>query len=99
MAAALDGALAVLEANVARDRVVAFFALESKLSREPALPEVSYGPRRVLCPQLDDLRDDTMALARSDPTLLRDRCLADEIVSFAERIALDDLDVSEAGAE
>lgn len=99
MAAALDGALAVLEANLARDRVFAFFALESKLSREPALPEVSYGPRRVLYPQLDDLRDDTMALARSDPTLLRDRCLADEIVSFAERIALDDLDVSEAGAE
>ena len=49
--------------------------------------------------QLDDLRDDTMALAGSDPTLVRDRCLADEIVRFAEQLALDDLGVSEAGID
>jgi hyaluronoglucosaminidase len=88
MASALDCADALLAGRTAKDRVFAFFALESKLSREPVPPETSFGPRRVLYPQLSDMRDDAMALAPSDPSLLRDRCLADEVVSLAERLAL-----------
>jgi uncharacterized protein YerC len=42
----------------------------------------------VLYPQLSQLRDDAMALADSDPCLVRDRCLADEVVALAERLAL-----------
>jgi hyaluronoglucosaminidase len=88
MAAALDCAAAVLSQPVAKDRVFALFALASRLSREPVPPETSYGPRRVLYPQLSELRDDTMALSRSDPTLVQGRCLADEVISLAERLAL-----------
>jgi hypothetical protein len=63
--------------------VLAFLALEAKLSREPLPSEVSYGPRRVLYPQLASMRDDEMALA-AEPTLIRDRNLADDIVLLAE---------------
>jgi hyaluronoglucosaminidase len=91
MQSALDCALAVLRGDTAKERVFAFFALESKLSREPVPAETSFGPRRVLYPQLCELRDDAMALARSDATLVRDRCLADEVVALAERIALERL--------
>ena len=78
----------MLSGDTAKDRVFAFFSLASKLSREPLPPESSFGPRRVLYPQLAELRDDAMALATSDPTLVRDRCLADEVVAYAERLAL-----------
>ena len=88
MATALDCADALLGGRTAKERVFAFFALESKLSREPLPPETSFGPRRVLYPQLSQLRDDAMALADSDPCLVRDRCLADEVVALAERLAL-----------
>jgi hyaluronoglucosaminidase len=88
MASALDCAQAVLTGRTAKERVFAFFALESKLSREPVRPETSFGPRRVLYPQLSDMRDDAMALAPADPSLVCDRCLADEVVALAERLAL-----------
>jgi hyaluronoglucosaminidase len=83
ISAALDCLAALFEKTLAVDRVYAFFALEAKLSREPLPAEVSYGPRRVLYPQLASLRDDAMALA-PDPTLIRDRNLADDIVLLAE---------------
>ena len=80
--------LAALQGDgVAKDRMFAFFALEGRLSREPLPSAVSYGPRRLLYPQLDSMRDDAMRLA-DDPTLLRDRCLADAFVTFAEDQAL-----------
>jgi len=98
MAAALDCVDTLVESASAKDRVFAFFGLESKLSREPIPAEASYGPRRVLYPQLDDLRDDTMALAPAEPTLIRDRCLSDEFVAFAEELALEKLATPERTA-
>lgn len=87
IAAAADFLAALFGDGRAVDRVYAFFALEARLSREPLPAEVSYGPRRVLYPQLASLRDDEMALA-DDPTLLRGRNLADAFVELAEAQAL-----------
>jgi hypothetical protein len=41
----------------------------------------------VLYPQLVSLRDDEAGFG-NDPALFSDRCLADEIVRFAEELAL-----------
>ena len=83
-------------ADQAKDRVFAFMALESKLSREPIPAVASYGPRRVLYPQLGSMRDDEMALPE-DPTLLTDRCLADAFVALAEAYALARVGRADAG--
>ena len=85
--AVVDFLAALFEGERRKDRVFAFFALEARLSRESLPAQASYGPRRVLYPQLASMRDDEMALA-GDPTLLRDRCLADAFVDFAEELAL-----------
>lgn len=87
IAAAGDFFAAFFAARQAKDRVFAFFALEARLSREPLPAKTSYGPRRVLYPQLTSMRDDEMALT-NDPTLLTDRCLADDFVRCAEELAL-----------
>ena len=87
MTAAADFVAACFEQGPAKERVFAFFVLEGKLSREPIPEKTSFGPRRVLYPQLVSMRDDEMALAR-DPTLLVGRCLADDFVDFAEELAL-----------
>jgi hypothetical protein len=52
--------------------------------RVPAV--ASYGPRRALYPQLASLRAGEAGFA-SDPALFLDRCLADELVRFAEERA------------
>lgn len=70
----------------AMQRVFAFFRLEGMLSRIVPSPVASYGPRRVLYPQLASLRDD-VATFGPDRALFRDCCLADEVVAFAEEIA------------
>jgi hyaluronoglucosaminidase len=87
MRAAVECIAGIDAAPQAKDGVFAFMALESKLSREPIPSVASYGPRRVLYPQLVSMRDDEMALTR-DPTLVTDRCLADDFVTLAERFAL-----------
>jgi hyaluronoglucosaminidase len=87
MTAAIECIACIAEAGQAKDGVFAFMAFESMLSREPIPPVASYGPRRVLYPQLVSMRDDEMALT-SDPTLVTDRCLADAFVTLAERFAL-----------
>jgi len=68
-------------------RVWAFFRLEGTLTRIPPSAVASYGPRRVLYPQLGSLRDDAAAFS-DDPALFVDRCLADDVVRLAEEIAL-----------
>ena len=68
-------------------RVFAFFRLEGMLSRIVPVATASYGPRRVLYPQLASLRDDEAAFG-SDQALFVDRCLADALVRFAEETAL-----------
>lgn len=78
----------IQQAKLAKDRVFAFVAFEGQLTRLARPGVESYGPRRVLYPQLASMRDDTMALT-DDPTLIRDRCLADDLVALAERHAVE----------
>jgi hyaluronoglucosaminidase len=87
MAAALD-LLEVLCADAApMQQVFALFRLEGMLTRIAPAAVASYGPRRVLYPQLGSMRDDGAAFG-TDPALILDRCLADELVALAERMAL-----------
>ncbi len=69
------------------ERVLAFLALQGRLTRSPVGEKASYGPRRVLYPQLGSLRDEHMGFG-SDPCLVRDRCLADAYLTWAEELAL-----------
>jgi hyaluronoglucosaminidase len=90
MAAAAE-LLEMLCADVnAMQRVFAFFRLEGLLTRIAPGAVASYGPRRVLYPQLGSMRDDGAAFG-DDPCLFVDRCLADEVVRFAEDLALERL--------
>lgn len=68
-------------------RVFAFFRFEGMLTRIATHTVASYGPRRVLYPQLASMRDDGASFG-GDPCLFVDRCLADEVVRFAEALAL-----------
>ena len=52
---------------------------------EPA--RVSYGPRRVLYPQITSMREDEMSLG-ADTALIRGRNLVDEVVEFVEDLAI-----------
>ena len=58
-----------------------------RFSRDGEPARVSYGPRRVLYPQLTSMREDEMALGE-DAALIRDRNLIDEIVEFVEDLAI-----------
>ncbi|MGH2901919.1 MAG: beta-N-acetylglucosaminidase domain-containing protein, partial [Solirubrobacteraceae bacterium] len=88
MQAAL-GALRALETAETRSaRMLAFVGFEGKLTREPIPAKASYGPRRVLYPQLVSMGDDTMAFG-ADPSLYTDRCLADELIRRVEARALE----------
>jgi hyaluronoglucosaminidase len=71
----------------AMQRVFAVFRLEGMLSRIVPVATASYGPRRVLYPQLASMRDDEAAFG-ADQALFVDRCLADELVQLAEAIAI-----------
>ncbi len=57
------------------------------VASEPPTGKASYGPRRVLYPQLASLGDETMAFG-ADDALVRDRCLTDDFVCLAEELAL-----------
>lgn len=78
---ALSGGVAPLQ------QVFAFFHLEGMLTRLPPAAVASYGPRRVLYPQLSSLRDERAEFG-ADQALFVDRCLADEVVELAEEVAL-----------
>lgn len=62
---------------------LAFFRMEGRLTRIAPATRTSYGPRRVIHPQLERL-DDRGAKFSADPVLFVDRCLSDELVRFAE---------------
>ena len=85
--AAMSAAQQMLAETSARDRVMAFLAMEGRLTREGDTGKTSYGPRRAMYPQLASLRDEEMSLA-DDPVLFRGRCLTDEFVEFVEDLAL-----------
>jgi len=90
IAAALDMLEVMCAGAAAMQQVFAFFRLEGMLTRIAPSAVASYGPRRVLYPQLGSMRDDVAAFG-TDQALFLDRCLADEIVSFAEKVALKQL--------
>jgi len=71
-------------------RALAAMGFEGRLTRLPLPPVSSFGPRRVLYPQLASMREEEARFA-ADPVLFEDRCLADEIVSAAGAWALERL--------
>jgi len=87
MLAAVDMLDALAGDGGAMQRIFAFFRFEGMLSRIVPVATASYGPRRVLYPQLRSLRDDEAAFG-ADPALFVDRCLADEVVRLAEQMAV-----------
>ncbi|HEX5066827.1 MAG TPA: beta-N-acetylglucosaminidase domain-containing protein [Myxococcota bacterium] len=82
MQAALDLLAALASAGPRKDAVFACFRYVTR-SSEPPPAQVSYGPRRLLYPQLASMRDESMGFGR-DPWLLRGRCLADDFVALAD---------------
>jgi hyaluronoglucosaminidase len=87
MTAAVD-LLDLLCSDTARmQQVFGLFRFEGLLTRIPPSAVASYGPRRVLYPQLASMRDDAAAFG-SDRALFVDCCLADEVVRLAETLAL-----------
>jgi hyaluronoglucosaminidase len=66
---------------------LAFFRMEGRLTRLSTNRRSSYGPRRAILPQLASFDDDSAHFGR-DPVLFVDRCLAEEVVRFAEARAL-----------
>jgi hyaluronoglucosaminidase len=64
-------------------KMLSVFGLERKVRGRASAEAESYGPRRVLYPQLASL-DEANARFGSDPALFLDRCLADELVRAAE---------------
>jgi hyaluronoglucosaminidase len=87
MAAALDLLESLCSDMAPMQLVFAFFRFEGLLTRIPPAAVASYGPRRVLYPQLGSMRDDAAAFG-ADQALFVDRCLADEVVRLAEGMAL-----------
>jgi hyaluronoglucosaminidase len=85
--AALDLLETLCADTAPMQQVFAFFHLEGKLTRIAPAAVASYGPRRVLYPQLGAMQDDRAQFS-GDPALFRDRCLADEFVALAEEMAL-----------
>ena len=87
MAIALE-AIATIESDATPlDRCLAWVRAEGRLTTTPSLPHTSYGPRRVFYPQLTS-QEPERARFGGGPTLLRDRCLADEVIAACEARAL-----------
>jgi hyaluronoglucosaminidase len=88
MRAAVRALAAFFGDGTRSEQVLAFFAMQGALSRETLPAKASYGPRRVLYPQLVSMRDDAMGFG-ADPVLHVGVCLADDLVALAERVALE----------
>lgn len=88
MQAAIGGLRALESGEPSSARMLGFVGFEGKLTREPIPGKVSYGPRRVLYPQLVSMGDDTMAFG-ADPSLFTDRNLADALIRHVEARALE----------
>lgn len=79
--------LAALGSEQSRlDKALAFMRFEAGIQAPPPAA-ASYGPRRVLYPQLVSMRDDEAGFG-ADPALLLGRNLCDEVVAHVERAAL-----------
>lgn len=82
MQAALDLLAALAAGGARKDAVFASFGFASR-TQEPPPARVSYGPRRLLYPQLVSMRDESMGFG-ADPWLLRGCCLAEDLVALAD---------------
>ncbi len=87
MQAAIRALDAMAEATGGLARSLAFFALEGQLTRIDLPSPASYGPRRVLYPQLVSMREEDAGFG-ADPALCLRRNLADEMVETVERWAI-----------
>ena len=87
MQAAVDAARALLGAGTARERVLSYLTMQSTLASHRPSEKTSYGPRRVVYPQLAALGNDSMSFG-ADRALFRGRNLADELVEFVEDLAV-----------
>jgi hypothetical protein len=86
MQAALEAIRILLSDAEPSAKTFAVFRFQGRLSREPEILPASFGPRRVLYPQLVSMRDDAMRFG-PDPALHVGRCLADEFVALADDLA------------
>ncbi|MGH0037418.1 MAG: protein O-GlcNAcase [Myxococcota bacterium] len=93
MRAAVRAVSGMLQAPDRLARALAFFAFEGQLTRLPPPGPTSYGPRRVLYPQLVSMREDGAGFG-ADPALVRDRNLADEVVEAVEAWGLRQVSVA-----
>jgi hyaluronoglucosaminidase len=87
IAAALDALKVFLSAAPLMEKSLALLALGRRVNADPAPVAQSYGPRRVVYPQLVSRRDGSVGLG-ADPAVFRDLCLADAFVSLAEDVAV-----------
>ena len=87
IAAALDLLDALAGPGDSLSKSLAFVRCEGRLTQNAPAATTSYGPRRVLYPQLIGLAAGSARFG-ADPALFRGRCLADEIVDFAAECAL-----------
>ena len=87
MAAALDLLESLCSDAAPIQQVFAFFRFEGMLTRIAPAAVASYGPRRVLYPQLGCMRDDAATFG-ADRSLFVDCCLTEELVELAEGMAL-----------
>jgi hyaluronoglucosaminidase len=82
IAAALDLLDALAGGGDSLAKSLAWVRCEGRLTKSPPAPVTSYGPRRVLYPQLVGLASGAARFG-ADPALFTHHCLADEIVDFA----------------
>jgi hyaluronoglucosaminidase len=87
MLAALDFLDGLLREGPRLAKVLSFFGFEGRVQIASSPAAASYGPRRVVYPQLVSMRDDGAGFG-ADPALFKDCNLADEMVSFAEQFGL-----------
>jgi hyaluronoglucosaminidase len=84
---AVDLLARLVERAPAMKLALALFRMQGRLTRIAPAKRTSYGPRRVIHPQLASLEDESARFS-TDPVLFLDRCLSDELVRFAESHAL-----------
>jgi len=90
MLAALDFLEGLLREGPRLAKVLSLFGFEGRVQIASSPAASSYGPRRVLYPQLVSMHDDSAGFG-PDPALFRDKNLADEIVAFTESYGVEKL--------
>jgi hyaluronoglucosaminidase len=90
MLAALEFLDGLLREGPRLPKVLSLFGFEGRVQNAQSPSAASYGPRRVLYPQLVSMRDDGAGFG-ADPALFKDCNLADEVVAFAESFGLEKL--------